>query len=77
MAQFVVRQTSYIVENCAMKCCSAMSELSRQFTEPLDRRVGTRLRQPNRTLDLEGINRERLRTKKAQDRDMQPLLPLN
>ena len=42
-----------------------MSELSRQFMELFDRRVGTCLRQPNRTLDLEGINRERLRKKKA------------
>jgi len=53
-----------------------MSDVFRQLTEPFDRRVGTRLRHPNRTLDLEGVRCERLREKKMQDRATYPMLPL-
>ena len=41
-----------------------MNDVVRQLTEPFNRRGGTRLRHPNRTLDLEGVRCERLRKKK-------------
>ena len=34
------------------------------FSDPVDRRVGARLRQPNTTLDLEGVILKRLRLKR-------------
>ena len=55
-----------------------MSDVFRQLTEPFDGRVGTRLRHPNRTLDLEGIKRERsgyLSNVTAKENEIIGLLP--
>ena len=41
-----------------------MSDRTGQLTEPIGRRVGARVRQPNRTLDFEAIKLEIIRLKK-------------
>ena len=41
-----------------------MSFSRKQLTDPVARRVGTRVRQPNRSLDFEASNLETLRLKK-------------
>ena len=41
-----------------------MSDRTGQFTEPIGRRVGARVRQPNRTLDFEAVKLEIIRLKK-------------
>ena len=48
----------------------------RYATEPDSRRVSTRVREPNVTLDLEGVYLERLRAKKNEMSGLASKLPL-